>query len=132
MTYTSSFQGKQVSSDSILRHTSTSSSDDQADHKRKSRSVTFSIDKPTAATPSPSVSDGSSNGVSERARRSLRRQAKSGKQSVKKGSIGKKDVTKRSGLRSTKMQKKASMNRETTIMKKASGGKVAKNMAALS
>lgn len=116
---------KQDACEPILRPGSPSGSDDQADQKKKSRSVTFSLDTPVP--PSPSISDASSSmkrAVSARAERSLRRQGKIEKEQVQKGPT----VTKfgmKPGRRIDKngLKQSNTSNNSTTIIRKGPSGK---------
>jgi len=122
-------EAKLDSSEPIVRPSgSTSGSDDQADPKKKSRSVTFSQD--TMVPPSPSMSDASSSAMkkatSARAQRSLRRQAKIETDPVQKGcSTGNNFSIMKARRRLDKHDLKpsnSSMN-STTIMRKGPSGK---------
>lgn len=132
----------QSTSESILRHPSTSGSDgDQVDHQQKksssaksNRSVTFSLGE-NQSSPSPSVSDASLSvkgnvtnaaALSVRAKRSKRRQAKIEKDPAKKVTGKKSTSSKRSVESSMKkefVKSHSSSNNSTTIKKKGAGGK---------
>mmetsp|Transcript_15787 Transcript_15787/g.19252 ORF Transcript_15787/g.19252 Transcript_15787/m.19252 type:complete len:190 (+) Transcript_15787:84-653(+) len=93
---------------------------------KNNRSVTFSLDN--QSPPSPSISDASSSikgrGVSARAQRSMRRQAKIETDPSKKSSMIKKGYNKRQMEYNIKKEfNKLVASDTTTIMKKGAGGK---------
>lgn len=129
--------GSQSAAESILRNPSSSGSDgDQADTKKKTsksnRSVTFSLGDKQSTPTSPNGSDTSSlpvkgldaaTAMSSRATRSMRRQAITEKDPVKKGSAIKKGTSKKLMDANLKKDYAKANSSSSKNMKKVAGDK---------